>query len=413
MKTLVTVTCAFIAVVGVAQADSIWDATEPPTWADGVDGVDDLGGSYALGTVFTTDTGVVLTQVKCWFSSAEIDEAINDNDGNVFATLWADGSEAFSAEWDISGLDEGWNFLDVAVYNLSAGVDYVIAVDTYGGYAYEPNTGDITSGTLTATEGLFVRAPGDLPSEGFNLYYFRDIVTLPPVSFLQAGDADQDFDFDQLDLVKVQVAAKYLTGQAATWGEGDWNGAPGGMVGLPPPGDGMFNQLDIIAALNAGWYLRGPYAALAPGAGTRNNGQTSIVYDAASGEVSVDAPSGRQLTSVNIDSAAGIFTGAAAQNLGGSFDNDADNNIFKATFGSSFGAISFGNVARPGLSEEFVLGDMTVVGSLAGGGDLGAVDLIYVPEPATALLAMIGLIAVCSLHSATSRYKSRRTAEHH
>ena len=38
-----------------------------------------------------------------------------------------------------------------------------------------------------------------------------------------------------------------------------------------------------------------------------------------------------ELTSINIDSAGSIFTGAAAENLGGSFDNDADNNIFKAT----------------------------------------------------------------------------------
>ena len=45
--------------------------------------------------------------------------------------------------------------------------------------------------------------------------------------YLLAGDADMDLDFDQLDLVRVQVAAKYLTGQTATWGEGDWNGAPG------------------------------------------------------------------------------------------------------------------------------------------------------------------------------------------
>ena len=50
---------------------------------------------------------------------------------------------------------------------------------------------------------------------------------------LLAGDADQDLDFDQLDLVQVQVAAKYLTGQAATWGEGDWDGAQGGEIGKP------------------------------------------------------------------------------------------------------------------------------------------------------------------------------------
>jgi hypothetical protein len=77
---------------------------------------------------------------------------------------------------------------------------------------------------------------------------------------LQAGDADQDLDFDQLDLVRVLIAGKYLSGQIGTWGEGDWNGAPGGSQGNPPPGDGLFDQSDIVAALQAGAYLTGPYA---------------------------------------------------------------------------------------------------------------------------------------------------------
>ena len=111
----------------------------------------------------------------------------------------------------------------------------------------------------------------------------------------------------------------------------------------------------------------------------------------------MDAPAGAELTSINIDSAGGIFTGVAAQNLGGSFDNDADGNIFKATFGSSFGSLSFGNVAQSGLSEDFVLNDFSIVGSLAGGGDLGDVDLIYVPEPATAVLCGLGMVAVLLL----------------
>ena len=82
---------------------------------------------------------------------------------------------------------------------------------------------------------------------------------------LQPGDADRDYDFDQLDLVQVQIANKYLTGAAATWGEGDWDGGPGGSPDSPPVGDGLFNQLDIIAALNAGKYLTGPYRALVRG----------------------------------------------------------------------------------------------------------------------------------------------------
>lgn len=94
-----------------------------------------------------------------------------------------------------------------------------------------------------------------------------ELLGLGPVALplLQAGDADQDLDFNQLDLVQVQIAAKYLTGQAATWGEGDWNGAPGGSPGNPHLGDGLFNQLDIVAAQQAGLYLRGAYAGGAEG----------------------------------------------------------------------------------------------------------------------------------------------------
>ena len=78
---------------------------------------------------------------------------------------------------------------------------------------------------------------------------------------LQAGDADQDFAFDQLDLVQVQITAKYLSDQLATWGDGDWNGAPGGTPGSPPTGDSLFNHLDIVAALQTELYLTGPYSA--------------------------------------------------------------------------------------------------------------------------------------------------------
>ena len=181
---------------------------------------------------------------------------------------------------------------------------------------YEPSAGRLVFGGRTG---------------GANAFHHIDNITLRTnadvgggnASQLQAGDANMDLSFDQLDLVKVQIAAKYLTGQAATWGDGDWNGAPGGSQGNPPTGDGLFNQVDIIAALNAGKYLTGPYGAIQKG-GDRGDGQTSIVYYEATGEVSVNAPAGKELTSVNIESASGIFTGAPAQNLGGSFDNDSD-----------------------------------------------------------------------------------------
>ena len=66
---------------------------------------------------------------------------------------------------------------------------------------------------------------------------------------LAAGDADGNGQFDRLDIVRVLQAAKYRTGQPATWEEGDWNN------------DSMFDQLDIIAALQTGNYLRETFAA--------------------------------------------------------------------------------------------------------------------------------------------------------
>ena len=111
----------------------------------------------------------------------------------------------------------------------------------------------------------------------------------PPHEGLQAGDANLDFRFDEADIDHVLTGGKYMTGLSALWGEGDWNGAPGGSQGNPPAGDNRFNQLDIIAALNTGLYLTGPYGAVIRG-GQGGDEQTSIIYDANTGEVGVDAP---------------------------------------------------------------------------------------------------------------------------
>lgn len=209
---------------------------------------------------------------------------------------------------------------------------------------------------------------------------------------LQAGDANQDFEFNQLDLFQVLRVGKWRTGQPATWGEGDWDGAPGGSVGDPPTGDGVFSQSDIIAALNSGTYLTGTYAASAPGPGNPSDEQTSITDHADTGEVAVDARTSVELTSISMESAAGVIADEASQNLGGSFDDRADENTMKAIIGSSFDSLSSGDVAQAGLSDELRFNDLTVVASLAVGGDLGEVDLVNVPEPESALLLALGLV---------------------
>lgn len=59
-------------------------------------------------------------------------------------------------------------------------------------------------------------------------------------------DANRDWRFDQLQVAQVSRAAKYLTGEPASFEEDDWNG------------DRVSDQLDIVGALQTGNCLRGP-----------------------------------------------------------------------------------------------------------------------------------------------------------
>jgi hypothetical protein len=400
------------------------EAPNGPVIQDGIEAVAKVLISDA-GVSSMTMTGghLELAGWGSWWADASGTTATFNMSGGVIDFIGSPG--IMELAWQEQGDPPGGS---VGIWNMTGGEINALGVDmpgkNYGGIAtinlwggtlnvgtargglimYEGATLDIKEGQLVL-EGDQTLQVQDYIDNGWmtayggmgelDMQYDGNFTTVTARSRLglQAGDADQDLDFDQLDLVRVQIAAKYLTGQQASWGEGDWNGAPGGSKGNPPAGDGLFNQLDIIKALAADVYLKGPYAAVRSG-GQSGDGQTSVGYNPTTGEVFVDAPAGTQLTSINIDSAARIFTGAPAQNLGGSFDNDADNNIFKATFGSSFGSLSFGNVAQPGLSQASLLADLTVVGSLAGGGALGDVDLIYVPEPSTLALAFFALLAV-------------------
>jgi len=73
---------------------------------------------------------------------------------------------------------------------------------------------------LVSPDWLEIENPivlGCHPRFGCPSYLQMQVVSADTLAGLQAGDADQDLDFDQLDLVQVQVAAKYLTGQAANW----------------------------------------------------------------------------------------------------------------------------------------------------------------------------------------------------
>ena len=317
--------------------------------------------------------------------------------GPIDLELWSDSG--FGTPKDriatIGSLDERAPFplqkitFDTQIGGLEAGGAYFIVLSFFdAAFANQSNGVEWSmvgsdSGTFDAAQALFLGeffelepAPeqwtpiADLvvgaPFEGQANYFAMQVTTRPDTTMtsLRAGDADQDLDFDQLDLVQVQIAAKYLTGQAATWGDGDWDAAPGGHVGSPPPGDGMFNQLDIITALRAGTYLTGPYASVQPD-GQQIDGPASLVYNASTGEVAIDTPA----------------------------------NSLEATIDSVFDSVSFGNIAQVGSTEDFLLGDQIVAGSLSGR-DPNAVDPIQVPEPSCVVSLVLGTLTliVCCRH---------------
>ena len=141
-------------------------------------------------------------------------------------------------------------------------------------------------------------------------------------------------------------------------------------------------------------------ADLLPG-GMLDDGDFSVLYDARTGEIGLDVPFGFEVTSMAVQSASSIFTADPAENLGGSLDHDRVDSIFKATIGDVFGSVSFGSVGQPGLSESFLLGDLTVLGTTRGGGGVGdtvsplgpsaPVDLVYIPEPSTLVGVFMGV----------------------
>ena len=63
------------------------------------------------------------------------------------------------------------------------------------------------------------------------------------------GDSDLKGQYDAQDIVAAFIAGQYLSGGAAGWADGDWDG------------NLTFDDQDFVAAFIAGGYLQGPRGA--------------------------------------------------------------------------------------------------------------------------------------------------------
>jgi methionine-rich copper-binding protein CopC len=200
------------------------------------------------------------------------------------------------------------------------------------------------------------------------------------LAVLQPGDANQDYFFDEADLVLAFQAAKYGTGAPASWEEGDWDGAPGGEAGAPPAGNGEFDSGDFVRAFVTGIYRQGAYDS----AGTEprhdrtallsgDNASVVLDYDVTTGALIVHSSS--PLSTLHLRSESGLFTPEGASWIETPFDVAVPNDLFLIrTILPVPGDL--GAVLPAGLSGDLLLDDLSISGSFVAGGGLGEVGLV-------------------------------------
>jgi hypothetical protein len=91
-------------------------------------------------------------------------------------------------------------------------------------------------------------------------------------------------------------------------------------------------------------------AALIPG-GMLGDSQTSIAYDPQTGQLAIDAPTGRNINSMTITSASELFIPEQAENLDSGFSFTREDQRYKVVLGGGFPSVNLGLVTPAGLAE--------------------------------------------------------------
>ena len=125
------------------------------------------------------------------------------------------------------------------------------------------------------------------------------------------------------------------------------------------------------------------------------SGRLQVSVDDLSDETvgGVAAHGAEVMTTLELTSKEGIFTGGIAQGLVGPLDEQTPTRIFKQDR-DGFTLADFGEVLQPGLSAEFLAQDLQLDATLLGATRIRSVQFV-VPEPTTAWWALpVGLLAL-------------------
>ena len=125
----------------------------------------------------------------------------------------------------------------------------------------------------------------------------------------------------------------------------------------------------------------------------------TLVYDPANGNLSIDNPyvaaaEAKPVTTLEIVSASGVFTGTRPPQLNGLFDVFNAGKMFKLD-PAGFEDLDFGPAMTAGL-DSMLGDDLTVSGSFLGGGAL-EIDMMIVPEPSSMVMLALGVLGLVSI----------------
>ena len=130
-------------------------------------------------------------------------------------------------------------------------------------------------------------------------------------------------------------------------------------------------------------------------AGQAGDNNPDIIYDPATGDIKISPDGVNGINSIVLQSVAGIFTGSPPTFPGSSFfTTDSDKEVSQTFFQPAMTNAPFdmGNIAQTGLSQSFLLGDLTMTGGSTGASNFQFT--LITPEPASIGLLGIGAVGL-------------------
>jgi hypothetical protein len=152
------------------------------------------------------------------------------------------------------------------------------------------------------------------------------------------------------------------------------------------------NRRNLIAVLVLFGIGNAGFAATVPG--MVGDGMPTVFYDFATGEMGIQ-PDGNPIGLFDIESASSIFTADAILPPDALFTTNTQfRKSWSALPASAFESdFSLGIIAPPGLTFQFLLNNLTLIGSGGFGTPSFPMDLFStIPEPATAFLGGLGML---------------------